>query len=496
MKGNRLVKDSFLILFTNCITYLSAIVNTRIISGSFSLTDYGYRAQILSIVAIIVSVFSLGFSSCPNYFIPLAAGGEKNAPVKIVRNLYLITSVICTVMCLIVWINYGLIANYFANHDLFRYRCIILIMAVEQIFYSFYNGIQVSEHRALRATVTNLIRTVFTIFATIVSCIVFKSMYVVIVSTLLVDCTFCIYTIIDSSRPFCIIGKWIDPVLVIEMAKYCIPLGISSITAGLCTQIDKLFVARFFSPDDLAVYSNMCTELPLAAISGAFIAVISPYVVKFIKNNKPDQAIELWRYVVEFVAIILFSIVAGLFTFSKQAVYILYSEKYIFGYQLFRVFVLVEISRITYFGLILRSYGKSMQILMCSSLTLVLDVILNAIAYFVFRAGLMGFAIATMISTFSIQLLQLMMSCRVSGVKFKNIFPWRRLGKIAAINILFILCFSLLLRILDLESSTNILLFIPFLIIWIAVYFMIFKRSLIALYSRIRNTNLYGDGTE
>ena len=471
MKGNRLVKDSFLILFTNCITYLSAIVNTRIISGSFSLTDYGYRAQILSIVAIIVSVFSLGFSSCPNYFIPLAAGGEKNAPVKIVRNLYLITSVICTVMCLIVWINYGLIANYFANHDLFRYRCIILIMAVEQIFYSFYNGIQVSEHRALRATVTNLIRTVFTIFATIVSCIVFKSMYVVIVSTLLVDCTFCIYTIIDSSRPFCMIGKWIDPVLVIEMAKYCIPLGISSITAGLCTQIDKLFVARF-------------------------IAVISPYVVKFIKNNKPDQAIELWRYVVEFVAIILFSIVAGLFTFSKQAVYILYSEKYIFGYQLFRVFVLVEISRITYFGLILKSYGKSMQILMCSSLTLVLDVILNAIAYFVFCAGLMGFAIATMISTFSIQLLQLMMSCRVSGVKFKNIFPWRRLGKIAAINILFILCFSLLLRILDLESSTNILLFIPFLIIWIAVYFMIFRRSLIALYSRIRNTNLYGDGTE
>ena len=79
---NRLVKDSFLILITNCITYIATMVNTRIISGSFSLTDYGYRAQVISIVTIMVSVFSLGFANAPNFFIPLSNEKEKNAAEK------------------------------------------------------------------------------------------------------------------------------------------------------------------------------------------------------------------------------------------------------------------------------------------------------------------------------------------------------------------------------------------------------------------------------
>lgn len=487
---NRLVKDSFLILITNCITYIATMVNTRIISGSFSLTDYGYRAQVISIVTIMVAVFSLGFANAPNFFIPLSNEKEKNAAEKIVRNLYLVTFGICVLMCIIIWFGFSTIANYFDNQNLFQYRCIILLMAVEQIFYSFYSGVQISQHRAIRATLTNLFRSLLTIIDTIIVCKIFQCIFAVIASTLIVDCAFCIYTIIDSSHPKIKLGQWIDTKLILEMAKYCIPLGISSITAGLCAQIDKLFVARFFTPEDLAVYSNMCTELPLAAISGAFIAVISPYVVKFISDKKVNQAIELWGYVIEFVAIVLFAIIAGLFTFSKQAIYILYSDKYIMGYPLFRVFVLVEISRITYFGLMLRSYGKSMLILICSSLTLVLDIILNSIAYFVFDAGLLGFAIATMIATFSIQLLQLLMSCKVAKVKFLHIFPWFGLGKTGLINLIFIVIFSTIIRALNLEASTNLLFFIPLFIVWIALYFVIVRKKLISLYSKIRNVDL------
>lgn len=487
---NRLVKDSFLILFTNCITYIATMINTRIISGRFSLVDYGYRAQVLSIVAIIVSVFSLGFANCPNYFIPLSNKEDKNATEKIVRNLYLVTIVICAVMCVIVWFNFGIITNYFKNESLSQYKCIILIMAVEQIFYSFYSGIQVSQHRAIKATATNLIRALFTIITTALVSYYFSSIFIVIVSTLILDCLFCTYSIVDSSRPTKRIGKWVDRKLIVDMTKYCIPLGISSITAGLCAQIDKLFVAKFFTPEDLAVYSNMCTELPLAAISGAFIAVISPYVVKFIKEDKVENAIQLWGYVIEFVAIILFAIIAGLFTFSKQAIFILYSQKYIFGYQLFRVFILVEISRITYFGLLLRSYGKSLQILMCSSITLLLDIILNYISYFVFKAGLLGFAVATMISTFSIQLLQLLISCRVAKVHMREIFPWRGLCITALINICFALVFRIVVIFLKIENSTNILLFIPLFIVWILAYFTTVKKRLQSLYSKIKNVNL------
>lgn len=487
---NRLVKDSFLILLTNGMTYLANIVNTRLISSSFSLVDYGYRAQVLSIVAILVSIFSFGLSNCPNYFIPLANEKEKNITEKIVRNLYFIAGIICILMACIVLASFNGIVNYYKSDILYSYEIIIILMVAEQIFYSFYNGIQISTHRAIRATKTNFIRAITTVIITAIICYLSKSIYNVVFSTLIVDILFCCFTIIDSSHPKLRIDKCLDKKLIKEMLRYCVPLGISSITAGLCAQIDKLFIARLYPPEDLALYTNMCTELPLAAISGAFIAVISPYVVKLINKNKVSQAVELWDLVIELVAIILFTIIAGLFTFSKQAVFILYSEKYIQGYLLFRIFILVEITRITYFGLILRSYGKSLLILLCSASTLVLDIMLNCISYYVFNAGLIGFAIATMISTFSIQIIQLLMSCKVAKISFRDIFPWKQLGKIGLLNVCFSFVFGIIASLLRIQDSTNIILFVPLGVIWILIYYVAVKNRFTMLYRKIKDIQL------
>lgn len=487
---NRLVKDSFLILLTNAVTYLATMANTRIVSGCFSLTEYGYRAQVLSVVAICVAIFSLGFANCPNYFIPIAESHGKNDAIKIVRNLYLVTLFICLFMSLIIFLNYSYIIGYFKNVELSSYKFIIIIMATEQIFYSFFSGIQIAQHHAIRATVTNLIRAVATIIVTFIICNINPNIYLIILCTLVVDSAFCVFTILYSAKPLIKIGKWFDLKLIKSMAVYCIPLGISSITSGLCAQIDKLFVARFYTPDDLAVYSNMCTELPLAAISGAFIAVISPYIVMFIEKKNPKKAIELWGYVIDFVSIILFSVIAGLFTFSRQAIIILYSEKYVLGYELFQVFILVEIARITYFGLLLRSYGKSMLILLCSALALLLDFILNCFSYYVLHIGLIGFALATMISTFIIQILQLVLSCRIAKVSFSSIFPWKKLGLNAFVNTIFIVVFTLVTDLLGLKESNNILYFIPLFIAWVGLYYLIMRKRLAALYSKIRSVEL------
>lgn len=487
---NRLIKDSFLILLTNCVTYLATMVNTRIISGTFSLTDYGYRAQVMTIVAIFVSVFSFGFANCPNYFIPIAESKGKNDAIKIIRNLYFVTFIVCVLMSIIVLINYTHVISYYNNEELINYKYVIVLMVTEQIFYSFYSGIQIAQHRAIKATFTNLLRALATVVVTLIVCNYWANIYNIILCTFIVDSVFCVFTVVDSARPFQTHSRWIDIKMIKDMAMYCVPLGVSSITSGLCAQIDKLFVARFYSSDDLAVYSNMCTELPLAAISGAFIAVISPYIVLFIEKKNPQKAIKLWGDVVDFVSIILFAVIAVLFTFSRQAILILYSEKYIFGYELFQIFILVEISRITYFGLILRSYGKSMLIFLCSGLTLLLDIILNSVSYYVFDGGLIGFAIATMVSTFSIQLLQLLMSCKVAKISFSSIFPWKNLGINFLINFIFVIFFSFLTRLLGIRESRNLFYFIPIIIIWGAIYYVVMRKKISFLYSKIKTVEL------
>lgn len=479
MKSN-IVKDSFFVLFTNGITYLTTILSTRLISGTYSLIDYGQRAQVLTISAVIVSVFSLGFSNCPSYFIPIYEG--KHISEKIVRNLHTVTLAVCVLMMTCVVVLYSYIADYFNSDTLWNYEYIIIIMVIQQIYYSFYNGIQIANHRAIKATLTNLSRCLTTVILIFVLCSKEVSIFKLVLYTLLLDCVFCTYTVVESSRPLIKIKNWFDLLLIKEMAAYCIPLGISTITAGLCTHVDKLFVGHYFSAEDLAMYSNMCTELPLAAISGAFISVISPYIIKMVTAGKVNIAIDLWKNVIEMVAIMLFLIISIIVVFPDFFIRLLYTEKYLGGYQLFRIFIIVELARITYFGLLLRSYGRNKLILRCTVYALILNILLNSISYFLIGAGLLGFALSTMLSTFAIQLLQLYYSCKISNTKFANIFPWLELSKLLMLNICFGFIISNAFSIFRSTNNSDIYTII-LIIIWLTCYIVFVKKRFIVLYN-------------
>lgn len=466
------------------------MVVTKIISSSYSLTDYGFRSQILTIVSVLNSVFSLGLSNAANYFIPLTEKKDEHTWTAVLRNIYLISAPICLLVICIVFLFGNGIADYFENPALSDYKLFIAIMACEQIIYTLYAGTQISQHKALRSTLTNLCRAIVTVITVSVICILRGSIRTVILGTICVDAAFCVYTVTDVTRFYRKIDKWINGHLIKEILKYCIPLGISTITGTLCAQIDKLFISKLLTLEDLAIYTNMCTELPLAAVSGAFIAVITPYIVKLIGRNEVRNAVDLWGDFIELVSIILFPIITFLFVFSKQTITVLYSGEYVVGYKLFRLFTILELTRITYFGLILRSYGKSMLILMCSAMTLVLNVILNVLFYFGFGMGMYGFALATLISGFAIQFLQLGISCRMTGVKFSEIFPWWKLAKCALLNIAFGTAAALIAKAFHFYDSLQIWQLIVTGVVWMVLYFLIEFRRAKDIYRRTKNANL------
>ena len=487
---NKLLKDSIFILLANGMTFVTSMSITKIISATFSLTDYGLRSQVLTITAVFTSFFSLGLSNASNYFIPLTDNQDGKAWVRVLRNVYTIAAPICLLVSLVIIVFGKQIAVCFENPELVEFKYLIAILVCEHIVYSLYAGSQIAQHKALRSTLTNLARSLTTVAIVAILCGLKRNIREIIIGTACMDAVFCAYTAVDATKLYRRIGSWLSISQVKRILKYCVPLGISTITGTLCAQIDKLFISKLLTLDDLAVYTNMCTELPLAAVSGAFIAVITPYVVKMIGRNEVEKAVTLWGNFVELVAIILFPVITALFVFSRQAIVLLYSDEYIVGCHLFRLFAVLEISRITYYGMILRSYGKSILILMCSALTLVVNVILNALFYFVFDMGMYGFALATLLSTFSIQIMQLIMSSRLTGVKFRHIFPWKRLAICAMINIGFGLIVTSIAKWIGFYEENSILPVIMTGVIWAAAYLTIeFKRAK-KIYNVTNNINL------
>ena len=54
-----------------------------------------------------------------------------------------------------------------------------------------------------------------------------------------------------------------DTKLLKSVFSFSIPMGLASAISTLSVQLDQLMVGRFFSTEELAVFSNAAKELPL-----------------------------------------------------------------------------------------------------------------------------------------------------------------------------------------------------------------------------------------
>ena len=162
----------------------------------------------------------------------------------------------------------------------------------------------------------------------------------------------------------------------------------------------------------------------------------------------------------------------------------LYSEKYLPGVTVFRIYTLNLLLRCTYFGLILNSYGQTRQIFYCSLISLGLNIVLNPVLFRLL--GVPGPAVATFLAIFLIMLLQLKMSCRFVGCSFADIFPWKPVGRIILLNGCFALAFWMLKRLLPLEIYLGpVVEAITLGVVWSAAYLLMEKKRILSLWDAL-----------
>ena len=65
--------------------------------------------------------------------------------------------------------------------------------------------------------------------------------------------------------------------------------------------------------------------------------------------------------------------------------------------------------------------------------------------------GITGPAIATFLSIFIVNMGQLVMTARSTGISLSKVFPWKSLGEIGLINVLLACCFGALKQLLPLD---------------------------------------------
>ena len=166
--------------------------------------------------------------------------------------------------------------------------------------------------------------------------------------------------------------------------------------------------------------------------------------------------------------------------FAPDIMTLLYSEKYLPGVSVFRVYNMVLLLRCTYFGMILNAKGKTKFIFYSSLISLGLNVLLN---YVLFQTmGLIGPPIATFISQLIINTVQLAFPSYTINVSFLGIFPWKGLASITVLNFIMGLAFFYTKALISLDVavgslSESLILGALWSILYLAILFPSMKKQ-------------------
>lgn len=162
--------------------------------------------------------------------------------------------------------------------------------------------------------------------------------------------------------------------------------------------------------------------------------------------------------------------------FAPEVIVVLYSEKYLSGASVFRIYSILILLRCTHFGMVLNALGETKSIMKFSLLSIVFNVVLNILFYY--TIGFNGPAVATLVATILLAATQLITTSRKMQVPFVNIFPWRELGKVTMLNLVLAVGFYFIksLEILKQSLENDIVSAVILGIIWLLLYVFVIQK--------------------
>ena len=467
--------DAVRLTISKVITASISLATSMLLSRFRTTEEYGTYSQMLLVINMVTSLLMLGLPNSINFFIGRADTKEERQ--SFLSVYYSLSTILSLLVGSVLVLSIPLIEAYFHNQLIRNFYYFLALFPWTHIICSSIENILIVYHRTGFLMAYKIIYSLANLGIILVVQWISRGFTTFMVAYITVNCFFALAVYCIASRLSGGLRFRLDPKLIKAVFAFSIPIGLSSVVGTLNAEIDKLLIGYLMDTEQMAIYTNAAKELPFTIIAFSITAVLLPKLSKMMKENKQVESIQLWGHAVELAFVFIALIVCGVFTYAEDVISILYSEKYLPGVNVFRVYTLNLLLRITYFGIILNAAGETKKIFWCSIYSLVLNAILNPLFYWLF--GMIGPAIATFIAIFLILMLQLKMTAKVTELSFYEVFPWKKIKHIISINILFAVPFYCLKVRLPIEKTIGSIGESLLLgIIWSALYLLLMSKTI------------------
>ena len=418
-----------------------------VLSRIRTLDEYGTYSQLLLAINLVSMLFIMGLPNSINYFLAREESAEgKRAYLSHYFTLNLLLSAFAGV---ILFLSVPVLERYFHNDAIGTYSFFLLLYPFASITMSAVESVLVVYERPRTLVLYRLLNSLSLLGILVAADALGMTFRQYMALFLLTELLFALAVYVIAGQLAGGLRLAFSTAKLREIAVFCIPIGLASAVGTLSAELDKLVISAFFSTSDYAIYTNAAKELPLTVLSSATNMVIMPKIVRHLHRGEEKQAISLWKDAFVLNYAVMAVMVFGIVTYAPEVITILYSEKYLPGVTVFRIYTLILLLRTTYFGMILNATGNTKYIFRVSVAQLCVNLVLNLIGCR--WLGLIGPAAATVIVSFMGAAL---LSCRTGNllnIPPRSVIPWRELLSITAVNFLFAAVFTVAKRMLPLE---------------------------------------------
>lgn len=416
--------DAILLAVIRLLTTLLGIFSTMLLSKSLSLSAYGTYSQANLIISIGTSFSILGLTDGTNFFFNKAQDeteGREN-----LNTIFAVQTVIGGLLGFLILIFRQSIIRYFQNDSLAGLFIYIAFRPLLNNLLAMLQNLQVSIGRTKAIALRNIAVAIIKLMAIYLAIKAFHDIKTIFLCLLFLDAI----TVVYFGRSF---SKEKYPIEILRakkkrvlgVLKFCIPMGIFVLTNSLSRDIDKVCIGRLGGTEELAIYTNCSTILPVDIISAAFLTVVIPIMTRYISLGEYKKGSDLFSYYIQIGYLTTATFSTAIAVLSKEVILLLYGEAYLKGQYVFLLYMIVSILRFANLSLVLSANGETQRLMMISIIGLIFNTFMNIALYHL--VGFTGPAIATVIMTVATTFILLKRSINILHTNLNYIFDFKKL---------------------------------------------------------------------
>lgn len=416
--------DAILLAVIRLLTMLLGIFSTMLLSKALSLQIYGTYSQANLIVSIGTSFSILGLTDGTNFFFNKAR--DETECRENLNTIFAIQVAIGGLLGFLILIFRRSIIQYFENESLAGLFIYIAFRPLINNLLAMLQNLQVSIGRTKAIALRNIAVAIIKLMAIYLAIKAFHDIKAIFFCLLVLDVITVVYFWNTFSKE-----KYAIEILkakrkrVLGILKFCIPMGVFVLTNSLSRDIDKICIGRLGGTEQLAIYTNCSTILPVDIISAAYLTVVIPIMTRYISLSDYKKGSDLFSYYIQIGYLTTATLSVAIAMLSKEVILFLYGGSYLEGQYVFLLYMIVSTLRFANLSLVLSANGETQRLMVISILELISNVFMNITFYYFI--GFIGPAIATVIITAATTVVLLKRSIAILHTNVSYIFDFKKL---------------------------------------------------------------------